>query len=77
MISGTVITRLKPRGILGPDVAFECERFGLKGLDLLVSERTLSSQRQIRKGTTIPYIYHPRAVSALVIEYGGDEGQVT
>ena len=30
---------------------------------------------QVRKGTAIPYIYHPVAVSALVIEHGGDEDQ--
>lgn len=32
-----------------------------------------ASQR--RKGTTVPYIAHPLAVSALVLEYGGDEDQ--
>ena len=26
---------------------------------------------QVRKGTTIPYVSHPLAVSALVIEHGG------
>jgi GTP pyrophosphokinase len=31
--------------------------------------------RQTRKGTTIPYISHPIAVSALVIEHGGTEVQ--
>jgi len=30
---------------------------------------------QFRKGTTIPYIHHPMAVSALVIEHGGSEDQ--
>lgn len=30
---------------------------------------------QVRKGTTVPYITHPLAVSALVIEHGGDEDQ--
>lgn len=30
---------------------------------------------QVRKGTTIPYIYHPIAVSALVVEHGGSEVQ--
>ena len=30
---------------------------------------------QFRKGTNIPYIYHPVAVSALVIEHGGNEDQ--
>jgi GTP pyrophosphokinase len=30
---------------------------------------------QVRKGTTIPYIVHPLAVSALVVEFGGDEDQ--
>lgn len=31
---------------------------------------------QLRKGTEVPYISHPMAVSALVLEYGGDEDQV-
>ena len=30
---------------------------------------------QTRKGTTIPYISHPLAVSALVLEAGGSEVQ--
>ena len=30
---------------------------------------------QTRKGTTIPYISHLMAVSALVVEHGGDEDQ--
>lgn len=30
---------------------------------------------QVRKGTSIPYITHPVAVSALVAQYGGDEDQ--
>lgn len=30
---------------------------------------------QVRKGTSVPYVSHPLAVSALVIEYGGDEDQ--
>jgi (p)ppGpp synthase/HD superfamily hydrolase len=30
---------------------------------------------QFRKGGRIPYISHPLAVSALVVEYGGDEDQ--
>jgi (p)ppGpp synthase/HD superfamily hydrolase len=30
---------------------------------------------QMRKGTTIPYIAHLMTVSALVVEYGGDEDQ--
>lgn len=30
---------------------------------------------QLRKGSTVPYISHPLAVSALVLEYGGDEDQ--
>jgi (p)ppGpp synthase/HD superfamily hydrolase len=30
---------------------------------------------QVRKGGNIPYIYHPMAVSALVLEYGGDVEQ--
>jgi (p)ppGpp synthase/HD superfamily hydrolase len=30
---------------------------------------------QLRKGTNIPYISHAMAVSALIMEYGGDEDQ--
>lgn len=30
---------------------------------------------QFRKGGTVPYITHPLAVSALVVEFGGDEDQ--
>lgn len=30
---------------------------------------------QVRKGTSIPYITHPIAVSGLVMEFGGDEDQ--
>ena len=30
---------------------------------------------QVRKGTTIPYLSHPIAVSARVIEHGGNETQ--
>jgi (p)ppGpp synthase/HD superfamily hydrolase len=30
---------------------------------------------QVRKGTSIPYISHPLAVSALVFEHGGDDEQ--
>ena len=30
---------------------------------------------QVRKGTAIPYITHPLAVSGLVVEFGGDEDQ--
>ena len=32
-------------------------------------------QNQVRKGTAIPYISHLMAVSALVLEHGGDENQ--
>jgi (p)ppGpp synthase/HD superfamily hydrolase len=32
-------------------------------------------QNQLRKGTAIPYISHLMAVSALVVEHGGDENQ--
>ena len=32
-------------------------------------------QNQLRKGTTIPYISHLMAVSALIVEHGGDENQ--
>ena len=31
--------------------------------------------RQLRKGTNIPYVSHPIAVSALVVEHGGNEVQ--
>lgn len=31
---------------------------------------------QVRKGTAIPYIAHPMAVAALVLEFGGSEEQV-
>src|SRR5688572_21703039 len=31
--------------------------------------------RQVRKGTTIPYIAHLLSVSALVLEHGGSEDQ--
>lgn len=30
---------------------------------------------QVRKGSNIPYLYHPLAVASLVIEFGGDEDQ--
>lgn len=30
---------------------------------------------QVRKGTAIPYVTHPLAVSGLVVEFGGDEEQ--
>ena len=40
-----------------------------------VSLATRAHSGQFRKGTAIPYIYHPVAVSALVIEHGGDEDQ--
>lgn len=30
---------------------------------------------QVRKGTAVPYIHHPLAVSSLVLEHGGDEDQ--
>jgi (p)ppGpp synthase/HD superfamily hydrolase len=30
---------------------------------------------QLRKGSAIPYITHPLSVSALVVEFGGDEDQ--
>jgi (p)ppGpp synthase/HD superfamily hydrolase len=32
-------------------------------------------QNQVRKGTAIPYISHLMAVSAFVVEHGGDENQ--
>ncbi len=30
---------------------------------------------QVRKGSGIPYVYHPLAVASLVIEFGGNEDQ--
>jgi (p)ppGpp synthase/HD superfamily hydrolase len=36
---------------------------------------TAAHASQLRKGTTIPYIAHPLAVSALVIEHQGDEDE--
>ena len=36
---------------------------------------TAGHASQLRKGTTIPYIAHPLAVSALVIEHQGDEDE--
>ena len=30
---------------------------------------------QVRKGSSIPYLYHLLGVASLVIEFGGDEGQ--
>ena len=30
---------------------------------------------QVRKGSGIPYLYHPLAVASLVIEFGGNEYQ--
>ena len=35
----------------------------------------LLHSRQKRKGTSIPYISHPMSVSALIMEFGGDEDQ--
>ena len=40
-----------------------------------LSLSTRAHAGQFRKGTAIPYIYHPVAVSALVIEHGGNEDQ--
>ena len=30
---------------------------------------------QVRKGSSIPYLYHLLGVASLVIEFGGDEDQ--
>lgn len=40
-----------------------------------VAYATAAHAGQVRKGTKIPYITHPLAVSALVLEFGGDEDQ--
>lgn len=36
---------------------------------------TAAHAGQVRKGTAVPYITHPLAVSALVLEFDGDEDQ--
>lgn len=40
-----------------------------------VSMAAFAHGEQTRKGTDIPYISHPLAVSALVMQFGGDEDQ--
>ena len=40
-----------------------------------LSYATAAHDGQLRKGTSIAYIHHPVAVSALVIEHGGTEDQ--
>lgn len=40
-----------------------------------ISLAARAHEGQVRKGTSIPYITHPVAVSALVAQYGGDEDQ--
>jgi (p)ppGpp synthase/HD superfamily hydrolase len=40
-----------------------------------VGYAAIAHGEQRRKGTNIPYIFHPIAVSALVIEHGGNEVQ--
>ena len=40
-----------------------------------VSYAAAAHAEQVRKGTNIPYISHPIAVSALVVEHGGNEAQ--
>lgn len=47
---------------------------GLRFDEALVYARQLH-QAQVRKGTVIPYFAHLMAVSAIVLEYGGDEDQ--
>ncbi len=36
---------------------------------------TKAHSGQTRKGTNIPYIYHPMAVASIALEYGADEDQ--
>lgn len=38
-----------------------------------VEMATIAHAGVFRKGTTVPYISHPLAVSAMAMEYGGDE----
>lgn len=40
-----------------------------------VAMAACAHDKQIRKSTTIPYVSHPIAVSALVLQHGGDEDQ--
>jgi hypothetical protein len=40
-----------------------------------VAFATAAHAGQLRKGTAIPYVSHPLAVSGLVLEFGGDEDQ--
>lgn len=44
-------------------------------LDAALAYARRAHAGQVRKGTTIPYIAHPVAVAALVLEHGGDEDQ--
>ncbi len=50
---------MKPKSRLAEAFALACE----------------AHDGQLRKGTEIPYISHPMAVAALVLEYGGTEDQ--
>lgn len=45
-------------------------------LALAVDYARLAHSLQVRKGSGIPYLYHPLAVASLVIEFGGNEDQV-
>ncbi len=44
-------------------------------LDAALAYARRAHAGQVRKGTTIPYVAHPMAVAALVLEHGGDEDQ--
>ena len=48
----------------------------MKGHADALTFATIAHLGQVRKGTAIPYITHPVAVSALVGRYGGDEQQM-
>ena len=40
-----------------------------------VNYARIAHAAQVRKGSSIPYLYHLLAVSSLVMEYGGNEDQ--
>ena len=60
------------------DTANRQEEFsvaGTPGFASAVAYAALIHAKQRRKGTTIPYVSHVMSVSALVMEFGGDEDQ--
>ncbi len=51
----------------------QCKPFLTRRFDLAVQFASGLHHAQCRKGTNIPYLSHLMAVSALVLEAGGDE----